>query len=135
VCQDVCPWNSRAPQSRQADFEPRADSNPIDLIGLFELDDAAFRQRFRSTPLWRAKRRGLLRNAAIVLGNRPTPAAIPALACGLADNEPLIRGACAWALGRHPSAAAHQLLERRREVETDAEVLREIEAAISAIQG
>ena len=75
------------------------DSNPIDLIALFELDDAAFRERFRHTPLWRPKRRGLLRNAAIVLGNRPTPAAIPALIRGLNDDEPLVRGACAWALG------------------------------------
>src|SRR4051812_10938406 len=50
VCQDVCPWNSRAPLSRQAEFEPRADSNPIDLIGLFDLDEAAFRKRFRDTP-------------------------------------------------------------------------------------
>jgi epoxyqueuosine reductase len=132
VCQDVCPWNSRAPQSREADFEPRADSNPIDLVGLFELDDEAFRRRFRNTPLWRAKRRGLLRNAAIVLGNRPTRDAIPALVRGLNDPEPLIRGACAWALGCHPCAAAAESLASRREVETDAEVVREIEEALSA---
>ena len=133
VCQDVCPWNSRAPQSREAVFEPRAGSNPIDLIGLFELDDEAFRRRFRNTPLWRAKRRGLLRNAAIVLGNRPTRDAIPALVRGLNDPEPLIRGACAWALGCHPCAAATESLDRRREVETDAEVVREIEEALSAL--
>jgi epoxyqueuosine reductase len=133
ICQDVCPWNSRAPQSGEADFEPRADSNPVDLVDLFSLDDAAFRQRFRSTPLWRAKRRGLLRNAAIVLGNRPTPQAIPALIRGLNDEEPLIRGACAWALGRHPNSAARESLNRRREVEIDVDVLHEIEAAISAL--
>ena len=103
VCQDVCPWNSRAPLSRQAEFAPRADSNPINLISLFDLDDATFRERFRHTPLWRPKRRGLLRNAAIVLGNRPTPAAIPALIRGLNDDEPLVRGACAWALDVIPS--------------------------------
>jgi epoxyqueuosine reductase len=131
VCQEVCPWNSRAPQSPEAAFEPRLDSNPINLIGLFELDDAAFRRRFRSTPLWRAKRRGLLRNAAIVLGNRPTPDAIPALTRGLNDNEPLIRGACAWALGRHPHAAVHEALHRRQEIETDPEVVSELEAAIA----
>jgi epoxyqueuosine reductase len=133
VCQDVCPWNSRAPQGREAGFAPRADSNPVDLVGLFNLDDAEFRQRFRSTPLWRAKRRGLLRNAAIVLGNRPTPQAVPALIRGLGDSEPLIRGACAWALGHHPCAAAAESLDRRREVEADGKVLREIEAAMSAL--
>ncbi len=86
---------------RQVEFEPRSNSNPMDLIGLFELDEAAFRERFRHTPLWRPRRRGLLRNAAIVLGNRPTTPAIPALIRGLNDVEPLVRGACAWALGRY----------------------------------
>jgi epoxyqueuosine reductase len=130
VCQDVCPWNSRAPRSDETAFGPRAGSNPIDLIALFDLDEAAFRRRFRSTPLWRARRRGLLRNAAIVLGNRPTPDAIPSLARGLNDEEPLVRGACAWALGRYPHAAAHKALHQRHDIETDAEVLGEIEAAI-----
>jgi epoxyqueuosine reductase len=74
--------------------------NPVQLGELFWLDDEAFRQRFRHTPLWRAKRRGLLRNAAIVLGNRPTPAAIPALKKGLYDPEPLVREACGWALNQ-----------------------------------
>jgi epoxyqueuosine reductase len=74
------------------------------LIGLFELDDAAFRQRFRNTPLWRAKRRGVLRNAAIVLGNRPTAEAFDALTRGLNDSDPLVRDACAWALGQYPQA-------------------------------
>jgi epoxyqueuosine reductase len=133
VCQDVCPWNSRAPQNGEAAFEPRAGSNPIDLVGLFDLDDAAFRRRFRNTPLWRAKRRGLLRNAAIVLGNRPATKAIPALIRGLGDNDPLVRGACAWALGRHTSEAAAESLERRREIEIDVTVVHEIEAAISAL--
>jgi epoxyqueuosine reductase len=131
VCQDVCPWNSRAPQSGEAAFEPRAGSNPVDLVAVFDLDEAAFRQRFRSTPLWRAKRRGVLRNAAIALGNRPTPTAVAALCRGLIDPEPLVRGACAWALGRQPHASAHVALKRRREVETDVEVVREIDAAIS----
>jgi epoxyqueuosine reductase len=122
VCQDVCPWNSRAPLSRQAEF---------DAISLFDLDDAAFRERFRHTPLWRAKRRGLLRNAAIVLGNRPTPDAIPALIGGLNDVEPLVRGACAWALGRYHEPAASTALRNRRQVESDDEVRREINAALT----
>jgi epoxyqueuosine reductase len=131
VCQEVCPWNSRAPQSREAAFAPREDSNPIDLIELFDLDGAAFRERFRHTPLWRPKRRGILRNAAIVLGNRPSPQAIPALVRGLNDREPLVRAACAWALGRHPQPAAQRALELRHDIEADADVRREIEAALS----
>src|SRR4051794_6036861 len=130
VCQDVCPWNSRSPLSGQAELEPRADSNPMDLIKLFELDDAAFRKRFRQTPLWRPRRRGLLRNAAIVLGNRPTPWAISAIVRGLNDDEPLVRGACAWALGQYGQRAAADALRVRNAIEADEAVLREIAAAL-----
>lgn len=98
VCQDVCPWNHRAPISGELAFQPRADENPVDLIALFDLDDAAFKQRFRHSPLWRSKRRGILRNAALVLGNQRAKKAVPALLRGLQDVEPLVREAAAWAL-------------------------------------
>src|SRR5262249_54485642 len=52
------------------------------------------------TALWRTKRRGLLRNAAIVLGNRGDPSDLPALRQALNDAEPLIREAAAWAIGQ-----------------------------------
>jgi epoxyqueuosine reductase len=112
VCQEVCPWNQASERRIAAEstptqawdvarvFSPAADTNPIDLVGLFDLDDDAFRRRFRHTPLWRAKRRGILRNAAIVLGNQRAAAAVAALTKGLADEEPLVREACAWALDR-----------------------------------
>ncbi|MCE9604193.1 MAG: tRNA epoxyqueuosine(34) reductase QueG [Planctomycetia bacterium] len=100
VCQDVCPWNRKAPIVDEPEFRPRDVSHPLDLIELFDLDDAGFRQRFRHTPLWRSKRRGILRNAAIVLGNQRCIDAIPTLTKGLADEEPLIREACGWALER-----------------------------------
>src|SRR5262245_1024056 len=64
VCQDVCPWNQKPqPSGSRGTFQPTADTNPVDLIALFALDDDAFRRRFRHTPLWRARRRGILRNA------------------------------------------------------------------------
>jgi epoxyqueuosine reductase len=132
VCQEVCPWNSHAELKPQELFEPLPGNNPIDLIQLFDLDDAAFRARFRHTPLWRPKRRGILRNAAIVLGNRPTPAALPALVRGLNDEEALVRGASAWALGRYDDPAASTALTARREMEADADVLSEIDAALAS---
>lgn len=70
ACQEVCPWNRRAPCSVEPALRPREGMNPIELAPLWEMDDEAFRRRFRHTPLWRAKRRGILRNAAIVLGNQ-----------------------------------------------------------------
>jgi epoxyqueuosine reductase len=130
VCQDVCPWNHRAPVSDEAAFGPAQGMNPIELASLFELDDAAFRARFRHTPLWRSKRRGLLRNAAMVLGNRPAEAALPALICGLNDSEPLVRGACAWAIGKYSSDRAANALRSRLAGETDTTVRKEIEMAI-----
>lgn len=130
VCQDVCPWNGRAPRSSDPTLAPRPGSNPLDLLGLFELDEAAFRRIFRATPLWRPKRRGILRNAAIVLGNQRDRSATPALTRGLHDDEPLVRGASAWALGRIGNDEARRALRERLSVEEDAEVRTEIEAAL-----
>src|SRR5262245_44789609 len=87
VCQDVCPWNQRAPLTTETAFQPQPESNPVDLVSLLDTDDDAFRRRFRHTPLWRAKRRGVLRNAAIVLGNQRAVAAVPALTRALSDAE------------------------------------------------
>ncbi len=128
VCQDVCPWNQRAPVSITGEFNPRVNQNPIDLVELFDLDDEAFRQRFRRTPLWRAKRRGLLRNAAIVLGNKRAERALPALVKGLNDSESFVRGACAWALGKYN---ARDTLRERLAIEPNPTVCEEIEHSLS----
>jgi epoxyqueuosine reductase len=130
VCQEVCPWNRRTPVSAEAAFRPTPEKNPVELAGLFALDDAAFRSRFRHTPLWRPRRPGLLRNAAIVLGNQPDEAALAALVLGLNDVEPVVRAASAWALGRHANPAAQKALDERLAVESEAEVRGEIEAAL-----
>lgn len=129
ICQEVCPWNREAPFTTEPAFEPAHDLNPADAAKLFELDDAAFRERFRRTPLWRTKRRGLLRNAAIVLGNARDLTALPALVRGLHDEEPLVRGASAWALCRFDSDVARNALLERQKSESDAEVLVEFQNA------
>ena len=134
VCQEVCPWNHREEAAGGPAFEPAEEHNPVDLAALFDLDDDGFRRRFRHTPLWRAKRRGILRNAAIVLGNQRSAATVPALVRGLADPEPLVRGAAAWALGQIGSDRAFQALRERSEVEADAGVRTEIENALSTPQ-
>ncbi len=95
VCQDVCPWNRKP--SRQVEFND-CELSSLELQTLFELDDEQFRAKFRQTPFWRSRRRGLLRNAAIVLGNQRDRRAMAALQKGLADAEPLVREACAWAI-------------------------------------
>jgi len=134
ACQEVCPFNRRVPCSTEPALRPDAEMNPIELAPLFEMDDEAFRRRFRHTPLWRAKRRGILRNATIVLGNQPHPSAVPALVRGLNDHEPLVRGAAAWALGRCGGPEPPSALRERLSLETDATVRAEIKAALAAAQ-
>jgi epoxyqueuosine reductase len=131
VCQDVCPWNRKPPEKPDSAYVPRAGHDPLELTELFELDDAAFRRRFRHSPLWRPRRRGLLRNAALVLGNQRAAGAVPALIRGLADDEPLVRGACAWALGRIRTPAALAALASRHPLETDPAVRADLAAALA----
>lgn len=120
VCQDVCPWNHRVPTTDEPAFLPLTDANPLDLIELFYLDNDAFRRRFRHTPLWRPKRRGLLRNAALVLGNQRPPEGIEALTHGLNDAEPLVRDACAWALEQYDDELVSEALRSQCAVEIKA---------------
>jgi epoxyqueuosine reductase len=126
ICQEVCPWNRKAPVTAETAFQPRDDLDPIDAIELLALSPDAFRRRFRQTPLWRPKRAGLLRNAAIVLGNSRNPMAIPALISALGDIEPSVRGAAAWALSRFADITAQQALRRQLAIEDDPAVLFEL---------
>jgi epoxyqueuosine reductase len=91
-----------------------------------------FSARFKGSPIKRAKRRGLLRNVAVALGNRGAPEAVPALAVALNDEEALVRGHAAWALGRIGTEAARQALQRRTEEEEDAWVLSEIRSSLES---
>lgn len=133
ICQEVCPWNTKAPLSQEQAFEPVPDLHPADAVELLRVDAEQFRARFRNTPLSRPRRAGLLRNAAIVLGNSGDPAAIPVLRDALDDEEPLIRGAAAWALGKLGGPPEAALLQTQREVESSADVVTEIEHALQAI--
>lgn len=98
ICQEVCPWNRRAALAPEAIPKPLQSLAPADLIDILQLDDETFRERYRYTPLWRAKRRGVLRNACLVLGNQRVQSAATALRNLLSDSEPLVRNAAQWAL-------------------------------------
>ena len=98
MCQDVCPWNRKAEPGHEPALEPSAALGPLEA--LLDLDDQAFRARFRGTALARTKRAGLLRNAALVLGNRGDRRAVGALTRALDDHDDVVRRAAAWALDR-----------------------------------
>ena len=106
ICQEVCPWNRKAPAMTEPSLTPRAERVAPDLLEWMALDEEAFRCRFRGTALFRTKRRGLLRNIALVLGNRGDPVALPALERALDDAEPLIREAARWAIDRIHAVAS-----------------------------
>jgi epoxyqueuosine reductase len=131
VCQDVCPWNRADRGSGWPELSGDMDAGRPLLADLLALDDAAFRERYRQTPVWRTKRRGLLRNAAVVLGNVGDDGDLPALAIALQDAEPLVRSHAAWAIGRIGGETGRALLEAARWSERDAGVIDEIEAALA----
>lgn len=133
LCQAVCPWNRRyARPPRLAAFQPDPDRVAPKLLDLLALDEVGFRQRFRRSPVLRAKRRGLLRNVCVALGNWGDPAAVPGLQEALQDAEALVRGHAAWALGRIGTADAVRALEQRLAVEADPWVRHEILSALGA---
>jgi epoxyqueuosine reductase len=131
ICQDVCPYNIKAKPSSEEGFWPREGHYAPDLIPLLSLTDEEFRRRFKGSPIRRAKRRGLLRNVAVALGNLRREEAVPALRRALLeDQEPLVRGHAAWALGQIGGEAAAEGLERGLAGERDPEVREEIRLAL-----
>ena len=124
-CQIVCPWNSYAVATEEPAFQEREGVKG--LIELMGLDDEGFRARFRKSPVKRIKRRGLLRNVAVALGNSGQMEAVPVLTEALSDPEPLIRSHAVWALGELLGNKALEGVESHLSGETDASVLNEVE--------
>jgi epoxyqueuosine reductase len=130
ICQEVCPYNVKAEASDENAYQPRAGLHAPQLIPLLALDRDEFRRRFKGSPILRAKRRGFLRNVAVALGNLKSLEAVPELIRLLDDEEPLVRGHAAWALGEIGSQPAVRALEKRRAIESDDEVGAEIVDAL-----
>lgn len=123
ICQDVCPWNRFAQEETDPRFHPREGNLAPSLVELLGLSPEGFREKFRKSPIKRAKYPGFLRNVCIALGNSGDPGAIPALEKAFGHSESLVRVHAAWALGR---LGAKDALRERQGRETDPEVLEEI---------
>ena len=125
-CQIVCPWNSYAVKTEEIAFKS-GDSNFL-LIDLIQLNEEEFRKRFKGSPIKRIKRRGLLRNVAVAIGNSNNPKAIPVLIKALQDKEPLIRAHIVWALGELMGSKCISIFNENLAKEKEFIVLSEIEA-------
>jgi epoxyqueuosine reductase len=132
ICQEVCPHNNRrfVQLTSEEAFWPRQGVHGERLIELMEMDQAEFSRRFKNSPVKRTKRRGLLRNVAVALGNWGSPEAVPVLVDALSDEEPLVRGHAAWALGRIATGEAVNALRGRIEEEPDEWVRQELEMGL-----
>jgi len=100
ICQDVCPWNRKAPPSLVAEFHPRPGLVNPALAWLAEMSAEEFREAFRGSPIRRAKRSGLRRNAAIAMGNSGDRKFLPVLETLAADEDECIADSARWARAR-----------------------------------
>lgn len=134
ICQEVCPHNNArfVQLCSEPAFHPRAGVHGAELIELMGMDQAEFSRRFKDSPVKRTKRRGLLRNVAVALGNWGSPEAAPVLVRALDDEEPLVRGHAAWALGRIGGDAAVRGLQERLATEPDEWARQELRSALAA---
>ena len=130
ICQEVCPWNRRAPATEDREFQPRRSLFAPKLSKFLGLSKERFREVFRTSPILRTKRRGLLRNVAVALGNSGSEEGIPALQLALRDEEPMVRAHAAWALGQVGGRKARRTLDRARNTEVDEGVRAEIDRAL-----
>ena len=138
ICQEVCPWNARAKGACHPELEPPAGRRELDLAGLLALPREEYVERFRGSPMKRAKLEGLQRNAAVAMGNRGDERYVEPLGRALAGETaapPVVRGHAAWALGRIGGEAALRHLWARHRIRSlsDQEALQGGDAQREAI--
>ncbi len=100
ICQDVCPWNRKAPASAAPEFEPRPGLVNPSLAWLAEMSVEEFRTVFRGSPIRRTKRSGLRRNVAIAMGNSGNRDFLPLLDQLAVDEDESVRESARWASAR-----------------------------------
>ena len=98
ICQDVCPWNRKAPVTHEPAFQPRESFVNPELFGLAQLSVEAFRQTFKNSPVKRSKYTGFMRNVAVAMGNSRNDAYLPILQELAEYEEPLIAVHAEWAI-------------------------------------
>lgn len=134
ICLEVCPFTSKSKRrdvlglDRPKDLQAHKVVETWTLVDVLEMDEERYNNEFVGTAMRRAKRSGMRRNAATVLGNRRQESALPALVTALQDEDPVVRGHSAWAIGRMNTR--HPSLQRALATETDDRVRRELQMAM-----
>lgn len=100
ICQEVCPWNRKAPVTSEPAFQTDPALVALDASRLLSLSEGDFTKLFGHTPLARPGRAGFARNAAVVAGNSESAAALPALTAALDDTDSVVRETAAWGIER-----------------------------------
>jgi epoxyqueuosine reductase len=132
-CQDACPWNRFAQPSLEKDFYPVKGNHAPVLLDLMRMTESEFKEKFRFSPIKRARYSGFLRNVAVALGNTRDARAVPVLARALCHPESLVRAHAAWALGQIRGDAALEALNRASREETNLLVREEIGMALRGL--
>jgi epoxyqueuosine reductase len=97
ICQDVCPWNRKAPATETEEFQARESLVNPALDWLAEISAEEFREKFRGSPIRRTKLTGLRRNAAIAMGNSGNRKFLPLLEKLAADEDCVVAESAVWA--------------------------------------
>jgi len=98
ICQDVCPWNRKAPATNAEEFQAREGLVNPALEWLAEMSAEEFREKFRGSPIRRTKRTGLRRNAAIAMGNSGNRKFLPLLSKLATDDDAVVAESATWAV-------------------------------------
>ena len=132
ICQEVCPINAGVASVDHAEFRMPEHRSQLDLAGLLRLEPSEYAERFRGSPMKRAKLAGLQRNAVIAMGNSGSSRYLEALIEALEAGQPTVRGHAAWALGRIRDARSRDALAGALARECEPAVREEIRAALQA---
>ena len=132
ICQEVCPWNRKAPKTTDATWKARKGLKDRKLWDWVRLEQEEFSNQFRKSAVKRTKRRGLLRNVVTALSACSHPQALSGLQIGLKDEEELVRQHAAWGLGFRRQRITKSILWRHLRVETAEKVIIEIQEALAS---
>ena len=131
ICQDVCPWNNKALDETDESFLPREGFYQPDLGYLAGLEQEEFSRIFKNSPIKRAKRKGLIRNVLVAIGNSQSSEYVDHVYKLLEDNDPVIRRHAVWALWKIQDQKSIKVLKSMLETETDTGVLSEIKEILN----